>query len=446
MNQGSRTNPFLLVVLAFLFTMMLGGFLLTQPFATTSNISTNFIDALFTSASALFVTGLAVVETGSYWSFSGQLIILVLIQIGALGVVTIGGYLAHLFGQRLYFADRKLLGDDLGADNKGEVTKILKNVVFYVLLIEFLGAILLTLAFYINGFEFYQSLTFGIFHSVSAFANAGFDIFGSGDSARSLLGVGWSLEIIAALIFVGGLGFPVWLDLLAKIKDKNNHRLSLHSRIVLLMSISLIFLGAIAFWYFDRETRLYSVSGGQHIREAFFHSVSSRTAGFAVYDLSQMSKPSILTMITLMFIGGSPASTAGGIKVTVAAILILMLVGVIKGDLSLHVMKRQINAQMAIRALSVAVISMLLIFLAVILIELFDDPPFLAVLFEAVSAMGTVGLSLRLTASLSDYSKLTLIFIMFMGRVGLYTLLYGLIFYSKRHKVMKEYPKAELCL
>lgn len=434
------------MVLAFLLTMLTGSFLLVQPWATQTAQTTSFIDALFTAASALFVTGLAVVETGLHWSFAGQLVILLLIQIGALGVVTIGGYLAHLFGQRLYYADRKLLSDDLGADNKGEVIKILKNVVVYVLLIELIGAILLASSFWQHGFDLGRSLWLGFFHAISAFANAGFDIFGSADSARSLLEINWALEIIMSLIVIGGLGFPVWLDLLAKVKNGRQHRLSLHSRVVLLMSGGLILLGTLTFWFFDRETRLMEVSTSQHLRESLFHSISARTAGFAVFDLSQMSKSSLLILMGLMFIGGAPASTAGGIKVSVAAILFLMLAGVIRGHLSFNLMKRRIGLSTAMRGLSMAVISFLLIILTVVLIEFFDNPPFLAVLFEAVSAMGTVGLSLGLTPFLSDASKIMLIIIMFMGRVGLYALLYGLIFYSKRHKVIKKYPKAELCL
>ncbi len=446
MVKNKRINPFLLVILAFLLTMLLGAFLLSQPWATQAGFNTTFIDALFTSASALFVTGLAVVETGSHWSFFGQLVILLLIQTGALGVVTIGGYIAYLLGQRFYYADRMLLGDNLGFGNKGEVVKVLKIVVRYVFLIEFFGASLLTLNFLLHGFDFNFSLWHGIFHAVSAFANAGFDIFGLGTSAEPLLGIGFALEIVMFLIVLGGLGFPVWLDLLEKIKKRSTHQISFHSRVVLIANILLIILGALAFWFLESSNRLAMTNQVSHLRESIFHSVSARTAGFSVYDLSTMSKPSLTVLMGLMFIGGSPASTAGGIKVTVALVLFLMLWGTIRGDLSLQVMKKNIDLKTAFRGLSLAAISFLLIIVGLIALEIFDNPPFLNALFEAVSAMGTVGLSMGLTADLSILGKIVLIFLMFMGRVGLYVLLYGLIFYTKRHNVIKKYPKADICL
>lgn len=446
MVQGRRTNPFLLVIVSFLLVMFVGAILLSQSWASNSGLRTNFIDALFTSASALFVTGLAVLETGSHWSFFGQLVILFLIQIGALGVVTIGGYVAYLLGQRFYYADRVLIGGNLGSENKGDVVKVLKTVVRYVFLIEFLGSLLLTVNFLFHGFNFIDSLWYGIFHAISSFANAGFDVFGLGNSAQPLLKIGFALEIVMFLIILGGLGFPVWLDVLEKIKKRSTHKISFHSRIVLLMNISLIILGSLAFYLLERESRLPLVSQAQHLRESIFHSVSARTAGFSVYDLSEMSKPSLLVMMSLMFIGGSPASTAGGIKVTVALILLLMLWGTVRGDLSMQIMKRKISLKTAFRGLSLAVISSLLVVFGLIFLEFFDDPSFLSALFESFSAIGTVGLSLGLTTSLSTFSKLVLIFLMFMGRIGLYVLLYGFIFYAKRRNVIKKYPKAEICL
>ncbi len=446
MAQGRRVNPFLLVVIAFLGVMFLGAILLGQNWASSSGLKTDFIDALFTSASALFVTGLAVLETGTHWSFWGQLIILLLIQTGALGVVTIGGYIAYLLGQRFYYADRMLIGDNLGFGNKGEAIKVLKLVVRYVFLIELFGALLLTFNFLFHGFDLTQALWHGVFHAVSAFANAGFDVFALGTSAQTLLEIGFALEIVMLLIVLGGLGFPVWLDVLEKIKKRSAHQISFHSRIVLLMNIALIVLGTLAFCFLERENRLPLVGQAQHLRESIFHSVSARTAGFSVYDLSTMSKPSLVVLMSLMFVGGSPASTAGGIKVTVALVLALMLWGTIRGDLSLQVMKKKISLKTAFRGLSLAVISALLIVFSLIALEVFDNPPFLSALFESVSAMGTVGLSLGLTGNLSVLSKLALILLMFMGRVGLYVLLYGLIFYAKRHNVIKKYPKADICL
>jgi len=445
MLKTNTLNPFLLVVAAFLLIMLIGAALLMQPWASQTATPTPFINAVFTAASALFVTGLAVVETGSHWSLAGQIVILSLIQVGALGVVTIGGYLVYLFGQRLYYKDLQIIGESLGVSDKGEVVSILRRVVRYVLLLELLGAILLSINFLLHGHELHQALWFGVFHAVSAFANAGFDVFGQGNNVAILLDTGFALEIVMLLIILGGLGFPVWMDLRQKFSN-SNHKLSLHSKAVLLINCLLLFSGAVVFYIFEAQTRLLSTDPVTHWRESLFHSVSARTAGFGVFDLSQMSKPSLVFMMLLMFIGGSPASTAGGIKVTAALIISILISSLLNGSMSLNFMRRRISTDLLVRSVSVAVVSLFLIALTTVVIELVDDPPFLSVLFESFSAMGTVGLSLNLTASLSDLSKLMLIFTMFMGRIGLYALLYGVIFYNKKHHVIKNYPKAQLCL
>jgi trk system potassium uptake protein TrkH len=445
MLKTNALNPFILVVSAFLLTMFFGAILLMQPWASQVQNQTSFIDALFTSASALFVTGLAVLETGSHYSFAGQLVILALIQIGALGVVTIGGYLVYLFGQRFYYKDRQLLGDSLGISDKGEVISILRRVVRYVFILELIGAVLLCVNFLLHSYNFADALWFGVFHSISAFANAGFDVFGQGNSAASLLEVGIALEIVMLLIIIGGLGFPVWMDLRQKSANPS-HRLSLHSKVVLLINAILLIVGALVFYLFESQVRLAEFGFLQHFRESLFHSVSSRTAGFSAFDLSEMSKPSLVFMMILMFIGGAPASTAGGIKVTAALIIFLLTWSLVNGSLSLNFMRRRIPTDLILRSVSVAVISLLLVVVVTIALEFFDDPPFLHAIFESFSAMGTVGLSLGLTPTLSVLGKIMLIISMFMGRVGLYALLYGVIFYSKRHRIIRNYPKANLCL
>lgn len=438
-------NPFLVVALTFIGIMFIGGSMLMHPWASNSGTFTDPVDALFTSASALFITGLAVVETGSYWSGLGQIIILILIQIGALGVVTIGGYGAHVFGKKLMYSDKQILSDDLGIDNKEEVLSILKEVLLYVLLIEAIGAILLSLAFINHGYSLFESIRFGVFHAVSAFANAGFDIFALGDSGKSFIGINFASEIVMSLIIVGGLGYPVWLDLLNKIKLRKNHKLSYYSKLIIWLNFILILVGLLAFWSFEHPNRAHLVGEITHFKESLFHSVSARTAGFSVFDLSEMTKPSLIVMMGLMFVGGSPASTAGGIKVISLFIIFLMIKGLITGDLNLQFKKRSIDFQVAAKAMSLAIICFVLVITASIVIEFFDNPAFLDVLFESFSAMGTVGLSLNLTASLSVISKLMLMILMFMGRIGVYALLYGYIFSSKK-RIIKNYPKAKICL
>ncbi|MCC6711256.1 MAG: hypothetical protein IT416_02795 [Candidatus Pacebacteria bacterium] len=446
MQQKKLTNPFLMVALSFISVMFFGGFLLMHPWATQAGVITHPVDALFTSASALFVTGLAVVETGSYWSGWGQLVILMLVQVGALGVVTIGGYAAYIFGKRLFYTDKQLLSDNLGAHNKGEVLMILKDVMFYIFLIEFFGSLLLSLAFFSHGFSWFEAIKFGVFHAVSAFANAGFDIFALGDSGRTFIQVNFAAEIIMLLIVIGGLGYPVWLDLLNKVRQPKKHKLNYYSKLIIGLNLVLIILGTIGFWLFEYNNRYQLVGGLTHFKESIFHSISARTAGFSAFDLSEMSKSSLIVMMSLMFIGGSPASTAGGIKVISAFILLLMMVGLTKGDLNLQFRKRSFDFEVVIRAMSTAIISLILIVSATVFMEFSDNPGFLDVLFESFSAMGTVGLSLGLTSKLSILSKFILVFLMFVGRVGLYVLLYGYIFSKRKKVVNKNYPKAKLCL
>ena len=351
--------------------MFLGGLLLMHPWSSNSGDTTNLTDALFTSASALFVTGLAVVETGTHWSGLGQFIILLLIQIGALGIVTLGAYGAHLFGRKLLYSDKKLLSDDLGIDNKEEILSILKEVILYVLLIEAFGAFLLAWSFFNHGYSLFESVKFGVFHAISAFGNAGFDIFALGDSGKSFIKVAFAAEIIMFLIIVGGLGYPVWLDVLKKMKYRKHHRLTYYTKLILWLNLTFILVGLLAFWLFEYSNRVHLVGAVTHFKESLFHSVSSRTAGFSVFDLSEMTKSSLIVMMGLMFVGGSPASTAGGIKVISAFLLILMMKRFMNGDLNLQFKKRSIDPHFTNKAMSTVIISFMLVILGSVAIELF---------------------------------------------------------------------------
>lgn len=442
----SKINPFVLMAMAFCFVWAIGTYLLMQPWATQASVQTPFIDAFFTAASALFVTGLAVVETGTYWSFLGQVVLLLLIQVGAVGVITIGSYMVYLIGHRLFYADRSMLSDNLGFEDKGKALEVLPKIIKYVFIIEICGALLLSVNFFLHGYSTFDSIWFGVFHAISAFANAGFDILGLGTSAQALVEIGIALEIIMALIVIGGLGFPVWIDCLEKLRSNSLHQISLHSRVVIIMNILFIIMGASAFWFFEKDTRMVIVDDAQHIRESLFHSISARTAGFSVFDLTQKSNHSLIVLMSLMFIGGSPASTAGGIKVTAALIIILLVVSVLRGNLRINLFRRHIPTNMLLRVVSLATLSLMLVVFATIAIEFFDNKSFMSVLFETVSAMGTVGLSLNLTSQLSTASKLVIIGLMFMGRVGLYVLMYGFIFHKKKRLIVKKYPEAEVCL
>lgn len=441
MLDFKRFNPFVMVISSFVFVALFGALVLMQPWATQSGVSTRFIDAFFISSSAIFVTGLTMFETGTYWSIPGQATILLLIQIGALGVVTIGGYIAYLLGQRLYYSDRKILSENLGLTGNNEVVNILKKIVWYFVVIESLGIMLLSVNFIATGRDLLQSIWLGTFHAISAFANAGFDILGRGDSVASLVNAGIALEIIMLLVVIGGLGFPVWIDLMHKFQNPR-HLINFHSRVVLLVSGILIIGGGLAIYLLEQ------VPNGDlwtQWRTALFHSINARTAGFSASNLSEYGKPGQLIIIILMFIGGAPASTAGGVKVTSALLVFLASYNLIRGRLSINLFKRHITHESLLRAMSIVVVTTALIIASVMAFEVIDNPPLLETLFEATSAISTVGLSLGFTSSLSDAGKVIVIILMMMGRVGLYALMYGVIFSQSKSIIKKHYPTGEIC-
>jgi trk system potassium uptake protein len=443
---NSFINPIVLVALGFITTSLMGAFLLMQSWATQNGLTTSFIDSWFTASSALFVTGLTVVETGLHWSFAGKLILLILIQIGALGFVVIGGYLAYLVGIRFYFKDRQMLSDNLGSLNRPQIIKTLKRIVRYFFIIEIIGAAFLSFVFFSNHHSLLQSIEYGTFHALSAFANAGFDILGNRNSLNMLIDYPYALEILGLLIIVGGIGFPVWLDIVDKIKDYKKHKISVYTKIVISVSIFLLVLGFLVFSLFDWRNRDATENNTNHLRESLFMSISARTAGFSVYDITEKSKPSLAVLASLMFIGGSPASTAGGIKTVTAFIIFVFMVGILQGKTAPVIFKRQIDSQLLFRAIVIAFFSLTLIVGGTIFLEFFDNPPIFRALFEIVSALGTVGLSLNLTHQLSWMSKLMLIFLMFMGRIGLYVFLYGFFIKRNHTKITRNYPEANLCV
>lgn len=380
-------------------------------------------------------------ETGTYWSVLGQITILLLIQIGALGIVTIGGYLAYLLGQRLYYRDRKILSENLGLTGNNEVVNILKKIVRYFVGIEAIGITLLSINFMATGRTALESIWLGTFHAISAFANAGFDLFGRGDSLASLANTGFAVEIIMILVVVGGLGFPVWIDLMKKFQNPD-HLMSFHSRVVLLVSSILIIGGGLAIYLLE-----HAANGVEWTewRTALFHSINARSGGFSMSNVSEYGKPGQLILIMLMFIGGAPASTAGGVKVTSALLVFLASYNLMRGKFSINFLKRHITHESILRAMSIVVVTTVLIITSIMAFETIDNPPFLETLFETVSAISTVGLSLGFTSSLSDAGKVILIVLMMMGRVGLYALMYGVIFSQSKSIIKRHYPTGEIC-
>ncbi len=425
-------KPTQILVLGFLFLIFSGGVLLSLPLSSADGSFTPFLDSLFTSASATCVTGLTVVNTAQHWSFFGKLIILMLIQIGGLGFITLMTAVLLLAGKRITLKERVVIQESLNLSKKHGIVRFVKFLAKFTLAIELIGAIILTFCF-LSDYSPLKAVGMGIFHSISAFCNAGFDIIGT----NSLMPYAEDIIVnivIMLLVITGGLGFPVWVDLLGlinndkekklKIKQKIK-KLSLHSKLVLISTVILILSGALFTFVFECNNPdtmgNYSTSG--KILASFFHSVVLRTAGFLTMDYSGLRYSTEFLSIILMMIGGSPCGTAGGIKTISAAIILLAVISIIKDKDSIYAFRRSISFRILQKALTVTILMLTILLLATTVLSVTEanmrfDYEFIDLLFETASALGTVGSSVGLTPYLSGIGKVIIIICMFIGRLG----------------------------
>ncbi len=339
--KNKQLNPAQILVLGFAFIIVLGALILTTPFVTNSGESIGFLKALFTATSAVCVTGLVVVDTGTFWNMGGQIVILILIQIGGLGIMTMATSVALIIGRKISLRSRLIMQEALNQFTLSGVVKLTKYIILMTLFIEGVGAALLATKFVpIYGLE--KGIFYGIFHSISAFCNAGFDIMGGGRSLTQYVDNLSVNIIIMSLIILGGLGFTVIMDV---VKVKKFKKFSLHSKIVLIMTAALLSIGFVFFFLveFNNPETLGELSLKGKLTGAMFQSVTTRTAGFNTIDLSQMHDSSKLLSILLMFIGGSPGSTAGGMKTTTVALVVLVVLSVIKGRDDVEFARRRIS-------------------------------------------------------------------------------------------------------
>ncbi len=402
--------------------ILLGTVLLMLPISSAGKEATGFLEALFTATSSVCVTGLIVVDTGTYWSSFGQLVIISLIQIGGLGFMTIATFITILSGQKIGIERRVLIQESLGQDRLSGIVAFAKRVFITAFAIEALGAVLLLFKF-APMYGMQKGLWYSIFHSISAFCNAGFDIFGNYQSLTAFRFSIWVNIIISLLIILGGLGFTVMEDLIEN--KKHLKRLSLHSKLVLEISAALILIGTIIFFVIEGRNpdTLGEMNFFQRLITAFFQSVSTRTAGFNTIDQAAMTESGRFMTVLLMFIGGSPGSTAGGIKTTTVAVTVLATLAYIrKTDVQAH--GRRIGYSIVNKAMAIMMIAFITVLLSALVIGI-ENPniQFINILYETVSAFGTVGLSTGITPTLTTLSKLILIFLMFAGRVGTLTII-----------------------
>lgn len=420
-NIKKRLSTFQVILLGFAGVILLGALLLMMPISSAERVVTPFNEALFTSTSAVCVTGLIVKDTGSYWSAFGQAVIITLIQIGGLGVVTIAASLSMLAGRRISLMQRSTMQDAISAPKVGGIVKLTKFIITGTFIIEAIGAVSMMPVFCKNFGA--KGIWMSVFHSISAFCNAGFDILGTeGNQFCSLTSYTSNPVInitVMLLIVIGGIGFLTWDDIYNnKFKIK---KYRMQSKIILVTSLILILLPAIYFFFFDYSD--YNI--GNRLLASLFQSVTTRTAGFNTTDLTKLTRPSQAIMIFLMLVGGSPGSTAGGLKTTTIAVLILNAFACFRRKEDVCAFGRRIDNSVIKNAATIVMMYIALFFIGGVSICTIEKLPLVASLFETASAIGTVGLTLGLTPKLSLASQIILIVLMYIGRVGGLTLIYA---------------------
>ncbi len=427
-----------IILFGFLAVILAGALLLTLPFSSRAGAATPFLDALFTSTSAVCVTGLVIHDTATYWSFFGQLVILLLIQVGGLGVVTMALAIAMFSGRRIGLMQRSTMQEAISAPKVGGIVRMTGFILRTVAVIELLGAAALSMVF-CREFGLGRGLWYALFHSVSAFCNAGFDLTGIKAPCSSLTSYAGNPVVnvtIMALIVVGGLGFFTWEDM------KNNRwsfsRYRMQTKAILTVTAVLILLSAVFFFLF--EFSRYPI--GERIWLSLFQAVTPRTAGFNTVDLSAVSEPGLMLMIVLMLIGGSPGSTAGGMKTTTLIALLSNAFSTFRRKDNALLFRRRIPDGTVKTAATISMMYGTLFLMGGMAICAMEGVPLISALYETASAIGTVGLSLGLTPKLGTVSRLILIVLMYFGRVGGLTLVFAAV--SGRNANVIKYPQENM--
>ena len=436
-----------ILALGFLAVILLGTVLLALPIAAKNGQSIGLFDSLFTSTSAVCVTGLVVVDTGTTFSLFGQIVLIVLIQVGGLGFMVFATMLMVMLGRKISIRGRMLIRESMNASSLSDLGSLTRVYLLLSLAIELIGTITLCFRF-VPLYGWKHGTWMALFHSVSAFCNAGFDLFGNYASLTAFSGDPLVLLTVASLIILGGLGFSVILETARNRQGFRN--LSLHTRIVLMTTLVLLLAGTVFYWIVERTNAetLAGCSEGEKILNAFFQSVTMRTAGFNSFDLSGFRDGSKLFSSLLMIIGASPASTGGGIKTTTIATLTLLMLSVVRGESEVNVARRRLSDDISRRALTVSVLFLTTLLTGTLIISLIENGrfPLEDILFEASSAMGTVGVSAIGTPNLSSASRAVLLPMMFLGRVGPLTLAVAVAKRQGGLRTASKYPEERIMI
>lgn len=418
LKYAKKISTTRLIALSFFIVILTGTVLLCLPVSSRSGQWTAFTDSLFTATSATCVTGLIVFDTYTHWSLFGQLVILAMIQIGGIGLMTIIIMVFIFLKRKISLHERLILMQSAGTVRVSGMVKLVKRIVSGTLVCEGTGALLLAIRF-VPRMGFWQGVYYALFHSVSAFCNAGFDLMGKYEAFSSL--TAYETDplvsiVIMLLIVVGGIGFLVWDEIIRYGYHVRNY--SLHAKIVLSTTLFLIVAGTLGILYLEYDTGLSGLSFQDKVLSSAFMSVTTRTAGFNSMDLSSLSEAGSLFSMVLMFIGGSPGSTAGGIKTSTLAVVFFAMISMSKGQKQVTLFKRSLGPEIVKQASVIIIIYLTGILTATVLICHMEPYSLTDILFETISAAATVGLSRGLTPSLGTFSHLILAFLMFAGRIG----------------------------
>lgn len=436
-------SPTQVLALGFAGVILTGALLLSLPIATVDNQGTPFLNALFTATSAVCVTGLVVVDTGTYFTIFGQLIIMLLIQIGGLGFMTFATLFAIIMGRKITLKERILLQEALNQVSMEGIVRLAKYVIQITFAIEAIGATILAIR-WSQDFGWAKGIYLGIFHSVSAFNNAGFDLFGGFRSITMYVNDPTVNLVIAFLIIIGGLGFLV----LSEVYVNRGRKLHLHSQIVIRTSFLLIAIGAVVIFLleYNNPNTMAGLDPMGKVLASFFQSVSPRTAGYNTIPIGGLRDTTLLFIIVLMFIGASPGSTGGGIKTTTFVSLFLAIMANFKGKTTVKIYERTLPLDLIQKAMTITFSALTLVIFVTGLLSLTEQQSFLQLLFEVTSAFGTVGLTTGVTPTLTNFGKIAIMLTMFIGRVGPLTLAFALAQRAKTQQATIKYPDERILI
>lgn len=440
-TKNIKLNAVQILSVGFALVILTGAILLSLPISSQSGEPTNFLDSLFTSTTAVCVTGLVTVDTGTHWNYFGKTVIMVLIEVGGLGFMSFATLISLVLGKKITLKERLLMQEALNTFNIQGLVKMVKYVLVFTFSVQALGALLYSTQF-IPQFGFSKGIYYSIFHSISAFCNAGIDLMGSFSSLTGYSSNSVVILTTGALIVIGGLGFTVWSEIY---NYKGLKKLTLHSRVVILVTTILIIGGAVLMFLFEFNNpgTMKSMGLKDKLINSLFAAITPRTAGFNSISTSDMTMAGRFLTTVLMFIGGSPGSTAGGLKTSTLGILILTIVSTIKGREDTEIFGKRLSKDTVYRAFSLFSIAIGLVLTVTMILSITEQGvPFEYLLYETTSAFGTVGLTLGLTPKLGAIGKLIIILTMYCGRVGPLTVAIALT--NRKSKSGYKYPEDKI--